>query len=81
MALLDSGRARVCVRQTHARALPGILKADHEPDDTYSRVFGRIDRADFEARVCRWIQRRLGPDTHRGLKPFHARLALSETAR
>jgi hypothetical protein len=28
---------------------------------TYSRVFRRIDVADFEARVGRWIQGRLGP--------------------
>lgn len=34
----------------------GLCKA------TYSRVFRRIDTADFEARVGRWIQGRLGPD-------------------
>ena len=34
----------------------GLCKA------TYSRVFRRIDVADFEARVGRWIQARLGPD-------------------
>src|SRR5512142_2538666 len=33
----------------------GLCKA------TYSRVFRRIDVADFEARVGRWIQARLGP--------------------
>jgi DDE_Tnp_1-associated/Transposase DDE domain len=33
----------------------GLCKA------TYSRVFRRIDVADFEARVARWIQARLGP--------------------
>ena len=33
----------------------GLCKA------TYSRVFRRIDVADFEARVGRWIQGRLGP--------------------
>jgi DDE family transposase len=33
----------------------GLCKA------TYSRVFRRIDVADFEARVSRWIQGRLGP--------------------
>jgi|ERR1700728_3455913 len=34
----------------------GLCKA------TYSRVFRRIDVVDFEARVSRWIQGRLGPD-------------------
>jgi DDE family transposase len=34
----------------------GLCKA------TYSRVFRRIDVADFEARVGEWIQGRLGPD-------------------
>jgi DDE family transposase len=34
----------------------GLCKA------TYSRVFRRIDVADFEARVGQWIQGRLGPD-------------------
>jgi hypothetical protein len=34
----------------------GLCKA------TYSRVFRRIDAADFEARVGRWIQARLGSD-------------------
>jgi hypothetical protein len=34
----------------------GLCKA------TYSRVFRRIDAADFEARVGRWIRGRLGPD-------------------
>jgi DDE_Tnp_1-associated/Transposase DDE domain len=34
----------------------GLCKA------TYSRVFRRIDAADFEARVGRWIQGRLGSD-------------------
>jgi hypothetical protein len=33
----------------------GLCKA------TYSRVFRRIDVADFEARVAHWIQGRLGP--------------------
>jgi hypothetical protein len=33
----------------------GLCKA------TYSRVFRRIDAADFEARVSRWIQGRLAP--------------------
>jgi hypothetical protein len=33
----------------------GLCKA------TYSRVFRRIDVADFEARVGRWVQGRLGP--------------------
>jgi DDE_Tnp_1-associated/Transposase DDE domain len=33
----------------------GLCKA------TYSRVFRRIDIADFEAQVGQWIQRRLGP--------------------
>jgi hypothetical protein len=33
----------------------GLCKA------TYSRVFRRIDAADFEARVGRWIRGRLGP--------------------
>src|SRR5512135_648169 len=33
----------------------GLCKA------TYSRVFRRIDVADFEARVSQWIQGRLGP--------------------
>jgi len=34
----------------------GLCKA------TYSRVFRRIDVDDFETRVSRWIQGRLGPD-------------------
>ena len=34
----------------------GLCKA------TYSRVFRRIDVADFEARIARWIQSRLKPD-------------------
>ncbi len=34
----------------------GLCKA------TYSRVFRRIDVADFEARVGRWIRARLGPE-------------------
>jgi DDE_Tnp_1-associated/Transposase DDE domain len=34
----------------------GLCKA------TYSRVFRRIDVADFESRVAQWIQRRLGLD-------------------
>jgi DDE_Tnp_1-associated/Transposase DDE domain len=34
----------------------GLCKA------TYSRVFRRIDVADFEVRVGRWIRGRLGPD-------------------
>ncbi|QDV38321.1 ISAs1 family transposase [Tautonia plasticadhaerens] len=34
----------------------GLCKA------TYSRVFRRIDAADFEARVAGWIRGRLGPD-------------------
>jgi hypothetical protein len=34
----------------------GLCKA------TYSRVFRRIDAADFEERVGRWIRGRLGPD-------------------
>jgi hypothetical protein len=34
----------------------GLCKA------TYSRVFRRIDVADFEARVRRWIQAQLGPE-------------------
>jgi hypothetical protein len=34
----------------------GLCKA------TYSRVFRRIDVVDFEARVARWLQGRLGPD-------------------
>src|SRR5665213_2782932 len=33
----------------------GLCKA------TYSRIFRRIDVQDFEARVARWIQGRLGP--------------------
>ena len=33
----------------------GLCKA------TYSRIFRRIDVSDFEARVARWIQGRLGP--------------------
>lgn len=37
----------------------GLCKA------TYSRVFRRIDVADFEARVGRWIGGRLGPDEAR----------------
>ena len=39
----------------------GLCKA------TYSRVFRRIDVADFEARVGRWIAARLGPDDARQL--------------
>lgn len=34
----------------------GLCKA------TYSRVFRKIDVADFEARVAQWIRSRLGPD-------------------
>src|SRR5690349_9191177 len=34
----------------------GLCKA------TYSRVFRRIDVAEFEARVGRWIRGQLGPD-------------------
>lgn len=37
----------------------GLCKA------TYSRVFRRIDVADFEARIGRWIRARLGPDDAR----------------
>ncbi len=37
------------------------LARSHPCKATYSRVFRRIDVADFEARVGRWIREQLGP--------------------
>jgi hypothetical protein len=63
------GRGREFLRLLGFTSTWGLCKA------TYSRVFRRIDVADFEARVGLWIRGRLGPDDapHRALDGKAAR--------
>ena len=55
-AIVDFGKAR----DWEFRRLLGFTRRRGLCKATYSRIFRRIDVADFEARVAQWIRGRLG---------------------